>query len=92
MGGLDGDEPARTIIEERDREIGLKADVPGPKRSGWGAVPLGQVSAAQLVVAIVYDPFCWRPVFRTAYRGRCHEQDRRKSLSNCTGSLKTTGE
>ena len=34
LGGLDGDARARTLIEEQDREIGLKADVPrGPIRS-----------------------------------------------------------
>jgi hypothetical protein len=34
LGGLDGDAPARIIIEEQDREIGLKAGVPrGPIRS-----------------------------------------------------------
>lgn len=33
LEGLDGDAPARTIIEEQDREIGLKAGIPrGPIR------------------------------------------------------------
>ena len=30
LTGLDGDEPARTIIEEQDREIGLASGRPRP--------------------------------------------------------------
>jgi hypothetical protein len=28
LGGLDSDEPARTVIEEQDREIALKSGLP----------------------------------------------------------------
>jgi hypothetical protein len=34
LGGLDGDDPARAIIEEQDRDIALKSGVPrGPIKS-----------------------------------------------------------
>jgi hypothetical protein len=39
LGGLDGDEPARTIIEAQDREIGLASGRPRPEISSISRTP-----------------------------------------------------